>query len=224
MGFLVGAASVGIGMGVMQIPQEQRTNVRNHAATSFEKVRDVACTLGDSFGCAGFVGLVDPRGAVGRALPEEITICCGKGGGYVGDNDGDGVWGERGVGGSGHGGGGYCRGGTGDHCRDDGPSILGGDQANAFEVEGSPITNAVTGAERGMTRLVGDVFGEELPSPVSAIGAGDGRGVGNSGGGNGNDHLSANDTDDATGRRAACGRKGKFKTKKTHIHRHTQVN
>jgi len=235
VGLLVGAASVGIGMGVMQIPEEQRQNVRNHAATSLEKARDIACDLSDhmSTNCARYTG-TDPQEVVGKVVPEEIMSCC-----YSGNNDGGGednslnYRGERGgrdyhsryhrggmMGGEYHDGQSLTGGGGIDHGYSNPPS-------NAFEIRSdgsSPIANAVNGVERGMTKLVGDVFGDEHPSPVSqsvntlsTSGAGGGGGhsrggVNGAGVGGPGDHAAMNhatENEDATGRRVACGRKGR---------------
>ena len=234
MGLLVGAASVGIGMGVMQIPEEQRTNVRNHAATSLEKARDIACDLSDtmSTNCAKYTG-TDPSEVVGRVVPEEIMDSCGctrDNGDVEEDNNHF----------SGGGGGGLERAG-GHHSRyhhrsgpmgvgiDDGHSLTGTEGQLEIRSEGSsPIANAVDGVGRGVNRLVGDVFGENSDlghhhhsSPTSQslmVGSGGGgekggRGIG--AGGNAGDHhhgaggLGASENEDL-GRRVACGRKGKL--------------
>ena len=157
VGLLVGAASVGIGMGFMQIPEEQRNNVRNHASSSLEKARDIACNINDTMSttCAKYGGTDGPVGevadAVGKVVPEEIMDTCGC---YPSTNEG---------------------GMMDDHVRgffiynkprdggDDGHSLTGTD-IGGLEIrsEGSsPIANAVNGVERGMTRLVGDVFGDD---------------------------------------------------------------
>ena len=218
-------------MGIMQIPEEQRNNVRNHAATSLEKAREIACDLSDSMSsnCARYTG-TDPHEVVGRVVPDEIMSCCySVGGGEDGNNT---FRGERGRGGHPHRGGvmeGYdghsLPGGGMDH----GYNANGGG-INAFEIrsEGSsPIANAVNGVERGVNRLVGDVFGDEHPSPVSQSvggvgdharggGGGHARGGGNGGGGGGEQHH-AGENEDATGRRVACGRKGERKGQEAYI-------
>eukprot|EP00579_Thalassiosira_antarctica_P009851 CAMPEP_0201915088 /NCGR_PEP_ID=MMETSP0903-20130614/5106_1 /ASSEMBLY_ACC=CAM_ASM_000552 /TAXON_ID=420261 /ORGANISM="Thalassiosira antarctica, Strain CCMP982" /LENGTH=761 /DNA_ID=CAMNT_0048450629 /DNA_START=112 /DNA_END=2394 /DNA_ORIENTATION=+ len=104
VGLLVGAASVGIGMGIMQIPEEQRNNVRNHAATSLEKAREIACDLSDSMSsnCARYTG-TDPHEVMGRVVPDEIMSCCYSGGG--GEDGNNTFRGERGRGGHPHRGG-----------------------------------------------------------------------------------------------------------------------
>ena len=215
----MGAASVGIVMGVMQIPEEQRNNVRSHAATFLEKARNIACDLSNhmSSNCARYTG-ADPHKVVWRVVPEEIMGCC-----YSWGEGGGGNFRERRGGGHHHRGG---AGGLGDY-QDGQHSLSGGvDQANAFEIRSdgsSPIANAVNGVERGTNRLVGDVFGDEHPSPGSqsilggdARGGGGGGGSGHSRGGNGNGssggdhhgvlHHHASENEDA-GRRVACGRK-----------------
>jgi hypothetical protein len=77
VGVLVGAASVGIGIGVMQIPPEQRSNVASHASTSLEKARAVALDISESMGrsCARFYEKEtgkDPSNALGNVVPDEI--------------------------------------------------------------------------------------------------------------------------------------------------------
>jgi len=202
VGLLVGAASVGIGMGVLQIPEEQRTNVKNHAATSFEKAKHIACNLNESMatGCAKYSG-TDPSEVatvVGKVVPEEIMDTCGC---YGGSTNGDGEDREKSNRYQQHGG-------------DDGGQSLTGTDLDIRSQGSSPIANAVNGVERGMNRLVGDVFGDEQQqSPVSQSmnvvsgggGLGDTKGRGLDGVGG-----QANENEDAVGRRVACGRKGEL--------------
>lgn len=206
-------------MGVMQIPEEQRSNVRKHASSSLEKARDIACDLNEtmSTGCAKYSG-TDPKEVVEKVVPEEIIEHCGCFPANGGD-DGEGTTfrGERSNRYRAPGTGGSTLAGLGP---EDGHSLAGTD----FEIrsEGSsPIANAVNGVERGMNRLVGDVFGDDNQqtlqqnSPVSQqmnmVGGGQGglagekgRGVGGVDGGG----LGGTENEDSTGRRVACGRKG----------------
>ncbi len=85
VGVLVGAASVGIGIGVMQIPEEQRSNAASHASTSLEKARAVALDVSESVGksCARMYEKEtgkDPKDALGDVVPDEIMDrCCSLG-------------------------------------------------------------------------------------------------------------------------------------------------
>eukprot|EP00986_Skeletonema_menzelii_P012708 scaffold7158_cov151-Skeletonema_menzelii.AAC.5 len=85
VGVLVGAASVGIGIGVMQIPEEQRSNAASHASTSLEKARAVALDISESMGksCARMYEKEtgkDPKDALGNVVPDEIMDrCCSIG-------------------------------------------------------------------------------------------------------------------------------------------------
>ncbi len=85
VGVLVGAASVGIGIGVMQIPEEQRSNAASHASTSLEKARAVALDISESMGksCARMYEKEtgkDPKDALGDVVPDEIMDrCCSLG-------------------------------------------------------------------------------------------------------------------------------------------------
>lgn len=84
VGVLVGAASIGIGIGVMQIPEEQRRNVASHASTSLEKARNVALDISESVGksCARMYENEtgkDPSNALGNVVPDEIIDrCCSQ--------------------------------------------------------------------------------------------------------------------------------------------------
>ena len=85
VGVLVGAASVGIGIGVMQIPEEQRSNVASHASTSLEKAKIVALDVSENLGksCARMYVKEtgkDPSEALGDVVPDEIMDrCCSLG-------------------------------------------------------------------------------------------------------------------------------------------------
>jgi hypothetical protein len=212
VGLLVGAASVAIGMGVMQIPEEQRNNVRNHAATSLERARDLACDVGDSMSasCAKYTG-TDPTEIVGKVVPNEIIDHCGCFPFPSSSKDGE----NRGERSHRMGSSDGVMGGIGD----DGHSL---DAVDEVRSEGSsPIAHAVNGVERGMHRLVGDVFRDDQQhhtSPVSLsmnlVGGGggisgvsDNKGRGVGGGGEGHGGLGALENEDV-GRRVACGRKG----------------
>ena len=206
---------MGIGMGIMQIPEEQRDNVRKHASTSLEKARDIACELNDtmSTNCARYTG-TDPNDIaerVGKAMPEEIVDHCycypgqGEDGGSANNNNNL-FRTERG--GEAGGGGGYRHrvGSAGDN---DGHSL------SEIRSDGSsPLANAVTGVERGMNRLVGDVFGSEnehhhspLSQQVNLVGGGGGGGGRGGATGGGVDGTTTTENEDG-GRRVACGRKG----------------
>ena len=95
VGVLVGAASIGIGIGVMQIPEEQRSNVASHASTSLEKARAVALDVSENMGksCAKFydkeTGKDNPD-ALGDAN-EIMDRCCSIGN----EEQEDGTAGER---------------------------------------------------------------------------------------------------------------------------------
>jgi len=70
---VVSAASVAIGMGVMQIPEEQRNNVvRNHAVTSLERASGLGCDVGNSVStsCAKYSGTY-PAEILGKVIPDE---------------------------------------------------------------------------------------------------------------------------------------------------------
>ena len=146
IGLLVGAASAGIGMGVMQIPEEHRNNVCNRAASSIEKAREYAYDLSEnvSSSCGKFYGQEtgSTPDAMGNAVHHEIVDrCCSMG--------------EE-----------KRRGG------DDGHSLSG---TEAFGPElrtqgSSPIASAVNGVGHGVKGLVGDVFGDEHASPSHSVG------------------------------------------------------
>ncbi|KAL7503392.1 hypothetical protein ACHAXN_001213 [Cyclotella atomus] len=78
IGLLVGAASAGIGMGVLQIPEEQRNNVCNHVATSLSKARDVALELSDtvSTSCGKCANNENPVEAASEVRREFFDKCC----------------------------------------------------------------------------------------------------------------------------------------------------
>ena len=97
VGVLVGAASIGIGIGVMQIPEEQRSNVASHASISLSKAREVALDVSENMGksCAKFydkeTGKDNPD-ALGDAN-EIMDRCCSIGN----EEQEDGTAGERHV-------------------------------------------------------------------------------------------------------------------------------
>ena len=210
MGLLVGAASVAIGMGVMQIPEEQRNNVRNHAATSLERARDLAYDVGESMSTScGKYSSTDPAEILGKVIPDEIMDHCGCFPFPSSTKDGE----DRGERSHRKGGCDGVMGGVGD-------DVLS--MEDEIRSEGSsPMANAVIGVERGMHRLVGDVFRDDQQhhtSPVSLSmnlvggggginGVGDNKGRGVGGGGEGHGGLVALENEDI-GRRVACGRKG----------------
>ncbi|KAL9191175.1 hypothetical protein ACHAXT_000881 [Thalassiosira profunda] len=174
VGLLVGAASVGIGYGVMQVPEEQRSHVQKRAAASLERARDVACDLSDQLNtsCAKHTG-VDSKEMVEKVVPEELVDhCC-----YTSpEEDGGGKTG------------------------DDGHSL-----AERAETEVRSEGSLVDAAGRGVTKLVGDVFGDDGPPngpvpPTAGMTAGE-RGVGAG--------DAAAPEGEERGRRAACGRKGR---------------
>jgi hypothetical protein len=198
-------------MGVMQIPEEQRNNVRSHAATSLEKARNLAFEVTDTMSnsCAKVSG-TDPSEVVGKIVPNEILDHCG----CLPANPVDGE--DRGEKSN------YHQGRMGS-IGDDGHSLTGTDMNFEVRSEGSsPIANAVHGVERGMNRLVGEVFGDDqhhhispasqpinLVGGVSGVGTvGDIKGRGAIGGGDGHVGLGASGDEDVAGQRVACGRKG----------------
>ena len=79
VGFLVGAASVGIGVGVMQIPQEQRNRVLRTAASSLENARGIAFSVSNNIGtqCARYSnGQVDDESPEGNGLALDFDQFC----------------------------------------------------------------------------------------------------------------------------------------------------
>jgi hypothetical protein len=74
----VGLASAGIGMGVLQIPEEQRNNVCNHATTSLVKARDMALELSDtvSTSCGKCINNENPADAAEEVRKKFIDQCC----------------------------------------------------------------------------------------------------------------------------------------------------
>ena len=199
-------------MGVMQIPEEQRNNV-------LDKMRNIAFDVSDtmSSNCAKYSG-TEPSEIVGMVVPNDILDQCGC---LPANADSE----DRGEKTNNHHHGSRA-GGMAGSVVDDGHSLTGTDMNFEVRSEGSsPIANAVNGVERGMNRLVGEVFGDEQnhhhhvsPTPqqpmnlVGGVGggmgvAGDikGRGVGVGVGGG--DGVGASD-EDLAGQRVACGRKG----------------
>ena len=148
VGLLVGLASAGIGMGVMQIPEEHRSNVCNRAASSLEKARDMAWDLSDgvSTRCGKFYGQEigkDPSNVMGKVVQQDIVDrCCS------GADD------KR-------------------RCGEDGHSLAGTEAAAGAEIRSqgsSPVASAMNGAGYGAKGFVGDVFGEEHPNPSQLVG------------------------------------------------------
>ncbi len=202
VGLLVGAASVAIGMGVMQIPEEQRNNMRNHAATSIERARYLVCDVSDSMSssCAKFSGS-DPAEIVGNVMPEEIVEHCSCFIFSSSSKDGD-DRGER------------------SHRKNDGDGVMGGIGDDGLSMEGADEIRSVGSSPVAHARLVGDLFRDEMQhntSPlslsmnlvgggggISGVGDNKGRGIGSGGEGYG---LGALENENV-GRRVACGRKG----------------
>lgn len=197
-------------MGVMQIPEEQRNNVRNHAAISLEKMRNFAFDVSDtmSTNCAKYSG-VEPSELVGMVVPNDVLDHCGCLPAYPVDGE------DRADKSNYHHGRAGAMVGS---VADDGHSLTGTDTNFEVRSEGSsPIAHAVNGMERGMNRLVGEVFGDEhnhlspTPQPNLVNGVG---GMGSAGGrsvvGNAEGHggLGASGDEDVAGQRVACGRKG----------------
>ncbi|KAL7464096.1 hypothetical protein ACHAXS_004564 [Conticribra weissflogii] len=149
IGLLVGAASAGIGMGVMQIPEEHRNNVCKSAASSLERAREYALDLGDN--CGRFYGQEpsnrdDHHAAMGNVVHHEIVDrCCSA----VADE-------KR-------------RGGMGDD------QSLGHGMEAAVGAEirpqgSSPMASAMNGVGHGVKGLVGDVFGDDATTPSHSVG------------------------------------------------------
>lgn len=74
VGLLVGAAAVGIGVGIMQIPAEQRQNLEEKASRTLRQVSDTALSASESLSaaCANSCqesGLADH-------VPDEVNNCC----------------------------------------------------------------------------------------------------------------------------------------------------
>eukprot|EP00804_Cyclotella_cryptica_P007112 CCRYP_014533-RB/>CCRYP_014533-RB protein AED:0.07 eAED:0.07 QI:14/1/1/1/1/1/5/86/847 len=170
VGFLVGIASAGIGMGVLQIPEEQRNNVCNHATTSLVKARDVALELSDtvSTSCGKCMGNENGADAAAEVRNAFIDRCC------TGideksrntDDDGSLAWKEDGING-----------------------------ANEIKpISSSPMAAALNSGVHNVKGLVGEVFGEETPSPSNNNSARDSA-------------LLSPEEDGC--RRVACGRKGR---------------
>ena len=146
VGLLVGVASAGIGMGVLQIPEEQRNNVCNHATTSLSKARDVALELSDtvSASCGKCANDEDPVEVVEEVRKEFIDTCCSGIDEQTRNMDDDGslAWRDKGI-----------------HTNVQ--SITDIKPAGS-----SPIAAALNHSVHNVKGLVGDVFGDETPSPV----------------------------------------------------------
>ena len=135
-------------MGVLQIPEEQRNNVCNHATTSLVKARDVALELSDtvSTSCGKCANNENPVDAAEEVRKEFIDRCCSgideKKRGM--DDDGSLAWrGEEGI----------TAGGN--HTTNEGVKPVGS----------SPMAAALNHSVHNVKGLVGEVFGDEMPSP-----------------------------------------------------------
>lgn len=74
VGLLVGAAAVGIGVGVMQIPDEQRQKLEDKATRTLRNVSDTAMSASESFSasCANSCH----QAGLGDHVPDEVNNCC----------------------------------------------------------------------------------------------------------------------------------------------------
>jgi hypothetical protein len=145
VGLLVGVASAGIGMGVLQIPEEQRNNVCNHAATSLIKARDVALELSDtvSTSCGKCANNENPTDAAAEVRKEFIDRCCSgmdekK---RSMDDDASLAW------------------------REDGINANAAGTNDLKPAGSSPMAAALNHSVHNVKGLVGEVFGDEIPSP-----------------------------------------------------------
>jgi len=73
VGLLVGAATVGIGVGVMQIPEEQRANVRQKASRQVKKFNTKVMDASERFSYSCAAGLEDS--GMAEQFPQEIKNC-----------------------------------------------------------------------------------------------------------------------------------------------------
>jgi hypothetical protein len=71
VGLLVGAATVGIGVGVMQIPEEQRTNVQKKATAALQRAHESAISASEALSstCASSFNETN------KMLPMEVKQC-----------------------------------------------------------------------------------------------------------------------------------------------------
>ena len=74
VGLLVGAAAVGIGVGVMQIPVEQRQNLEDKASRTLRQVSDTALTASESLSTACANSYQDS--GLADHVPDEVNNCC----------------------------------------------------------------------------------------------------------------------------------------------------
>jgi len=172
VGLLVGVASAGIGMGVLQIPKEQRDNVCNHAATSLGKARDVALDLSDtvSTSCGKLANNDNPVDAADEVRKEFMDkFCAGIDRSKSNlDDDGSLAWREEG----------------------ENPKTVGTTEIKP--VTSSPMAAALNHSVHNVKGLVGEVFGDEIPSPSQT-----------------RDTHTMSATDEDGMPRAACCRKGR---------------
>lgn len=164
----MGLASAGIGMGVLQIPEEQRNNVCNHATTSLVKARDMALELSDtvSTSCGKCINNENPADAAEEVRKKFIDQCCSgiDENKQNSDNEGS-TWREDG----------------------NNTNVLG---RNELRPAGSsPMAAALNSGVHNVKGLVGEVFGDEIPSPSN------------------NSAMVSTEEDGM--RRVACGRKGR---------------
>jgi type II secretory pathway pseudopilin PulG len=74
-GVIIGAASVGLGVGVLQMPEEQRENINQKAAKAIEQAHDTVKTASESLSNSCAVACENTR--VGEKYPE-VTECCSQ--------------------------------------------------------------------------------------------------------------------------------------------------
>lgn len=146
VGLLVGIASAGIGMGVLQIPEEQRNNVCNHAAISLGKARDVALELSDtvSTSCGKCANNENPVDATAEARQKIIDRCCSgmdETKRYM-EDDGSLAW------------------------KDDTNSNNAAGTTEIKPAGSSPVAAALNHSVHNVKGLVGEVFGDDVPSPT----------------------------------------------------------
>jgi hypothetical protein len=75
MGLLVGAAAVGLGFGVMQIPAEQRRNLEEKAAQTLKQVSETAIEASESLSnsCMNTC----KEAGLAEHVPDQVQKCCG---------------------------------------------------------------------------------------------------------------------------------------------------
>jgi hypothetical protein len=74
VGLLVGAAAVGIGVGVLQIPTEQRQNMGEQASKALRQVSTAAMAASENFS-ASCANKYEESG-LAEHVPDEVTTCC----------------------------------------------------------------------------------------------------------------------------------------------------